>query len=172
MNREKGDCGKNNQCPVLPTFLFKVLLVQHHLVEGGFGEEVMNKAAGLEFSAVLRAHCERTELICKDCEQLDCNAATGLGYFLQKEKFPQKGRETSLVEVRPADNICHMQTPAPQLASARKIQGLEQEPDRQGSGSISGSCSRWLGDLGQVPSLPCVPVCNGMWRVCGFCKTL
>lgn len=76
------------------------------------GLEVMNKPAGLEFAAVLRACCERTELIYKDCEQLDCNAATGLDYFLQKEKFPQKGRETSLVEVRPADNICHMQTPA------------------------------------------------------------
>lgn len=78
-----------------PTFLFKMLLVQHHFVEGGwFGEEVMNKPARLEFAAVLRAHCGRTELIHKDCEQLDCNAATGLEYFLQKEKFPQKERET------------------------------------------------------------------------------
>lgn len=95
MNREKGNCGKNNQCPVLPTFLFKMLLVQHHLVEGGwFGKEVMNKPASLEFAVVLRACCERTELIYKFCEQLDCNAAAGLDYFLQKEKFPQKGRET------------------------------------------------------------------------------
>lgn len=72
----------------------------------------MNKPTGLEFAAALGARCERKGLIFKDCEQLDCNAARGLDYFLQKEKFPQKGRETSLVEVRPADNICRMQTPA------------------------------------------------------------
>lgn len=63
-NKEKGDCGKNNQCPVLATFLFKMLLGQHPLVEGGwFGDEVMKKPARLEFAAVLRARCERTELI-------------------------------------------------------------------------------------------------------------
>lgn len=106
---------------MLPTLLFKMLLVHHHLVEGGwFGEEVMNKPARLEFAVVLRARSERTELIYNDCEQLDCNAATGLDYFLQKEKFPQKGRETSLAEVRPADNICHMQTPAATACCSQK----------------------------------------------------
>lgn len=84
MSREKEDCGKNNQCPTLPTFLFKMLLVQHHLVEGR--EEVMSNPAWLGVAALLTARCERTELIYKDCEQLDC----GAGLFLTEGKIPSE----------------------------------------------------------------------------------
>lgn len=83
----KGGLWKNNQCPTLPTFLFKMLLVQHHLVEGGwFGEEVISNPAWLGFAALLTARCERTELIYKDCEQLDC----GAGLFLAEGKIPSE----------------------------------------------------------------------------------
>lgn len=57
-----------------------MLLVQHHLVEGR--EEVMSNPAWLGFAALLTARCERTELIYKDCEQLDC----GAGLFLTEGK--------------------------------------------------------------------------------------
>lgn len=149
--------------------LFKTLLVQHHLVEGGqFGKGVTNNTVRLELAAIFRACYGRTEIIYKDFEQLDCAPATGLAYFLQKEKIPVerkrnfvRGDETGRQRL-PQVNTC-----SPRLSSARKVQGLEQEQDKHSSVSASGSC-----DLGQVHSLPHVPVRKRTKRVCGFCKML
>ena len=79
--------------------LFKMLFVQHRLVEGGqFGKGVTSTMARLEFAAIFRACYERAEIIYKDLEQLDCGPATGLDYFLQKEKFPvERMRNNSLL---------------------------------------------------------------------------
>lgn len=74
--------------------LFKTLLVQHHLVEGGrFGKGVTNNTVRLELAAIFRACYGRTEITYKDFEQLDCAPATGLAYFLQKEKNPCRKEE-------------------------------------------------------------------------------
>lgn len=170
MNRETGNCGKRSP-PMshASNTLCKTLLVQHHLVEGGqFGKGVTNNTARLGLASVLRACYGRTETIYKNFEQLDCAPATGLGYFLQKEEFPVdrkrnfvRGDETGRQRL-PQVNTC-----SPRLSSARKVHGPEQEQDKHGLGSASGSCH-----LGQVPCLPCVPVCKRTRRVCGFCKML
>jgi len=75
----------------------------------------MNRTARLEFAAIFRAFYERTELISTDFEQLDCGPATGLEYFLQKEKISVKrkrnfvsGDENGKKHL-PRANICSSQ---------------------------------------------------------------
>lgn len=75
------------QGPVLVMALCKMLLVQHHLVEGGrFGKGVTNNTARLEFAAICRACYERAEIIYMDFEQLDLWSCYRAGLFLTEGK--------------------------------------------------------------------------------------
>lgn len=97
--------------------LFKMLLVQPHLVEGGqFGKRVTDTTARLEFAALFRACYERTEPIYKDFEQLDCGPAPGLDYLLQKEKFPIERKRKFVSRVETGRHLPHANTCNIQLA--------------------------------------------------------
>lgn len=75
------------QGPMLVMALCKMLLVQHHVVEGGqFGKGVTNNTARLEFAAIFRACYERAEIIYMDFKQLDLWSCYRAGLFLTEGK--------------------------------------------------------------------------------------